>query len=168
MNSVFSVGQAADWLANPGEPKDKVANQLRRYRSKGYVQSRGTFGSGPTATHTFDAVDLGTAKLCRALTALGIKDEALMESVSEACYDLPAKGADLGSTPGMVAALDHPHAGWHLFVFLSDQADGTQRVFAEVHKIEGAQFPEHPAIDAFIALPMRQWLPSLAELKAAN
>lgn len=162
-DKIFSVGQAATWLAKPNEPQEVVANQLRRFRKREYVKSRGTFGAGPTATNTFNAIDLGVAKLCRAMTALGISDSKVMEAVSDACYDGPAVGSDFGATPGMAAALNRPHAGWSLFVYLSDQEDGSQKVFAEVRLKQPGSPIEHPAIDALVELPMH-WLPSLTEL----
>ena len=162
-DKIFSVGQAAEWLAKPGEARDAVARQLRHYRRRGFVRSRGTFGAGPTATNVFNPVDLGVAKLCRALTAIGIKDEQVMQAVGEASYDLPSSDHASGAMPGLEAALARPHAPWSLYVFLSEQADGTYRVFAQVRLIERDGHPDHPAIDAAIEVPMR-WLPALAEL----
>jgi len=162
--AIFSVGQAAEWLAKPHEQKDVVANQLRRFRSKGYVRTRGTFGAGPTATHTFQPVDLGVAKFCRALTAFGIKDETVMRAVADACYDLPAKGCDIGPIPGMLAALDSPHSPWNMVVFLHPNDDGTQHVLAEMWL--GLDALDRVGGEKII-LSMADWLPELADMQGA-
>lgn len=165
---IYSVGQAAEWLAKPNESKETVARQLRHYRKREFVRSRGTFGSGPTATNTFNTLDLGVAKLCRALTALGVGDEKVMQTVSEACYDLPSSDSESVGLPGVEAALSRPHAAWSLFIFLMDELDGSRRVFAQVRLNEPNSKPEHPNIDAAIELPMTSWLPNLAELSGGN
>jgi hypothetical protein len=160
--AIYSVGQAAEWLAKTNEPKDIVANQLRRFRAKGYVRTRGTFGAGPTATNTFEPIDLGVAKFCRALTAFGIKDETVMRAVADACYDLPAKGHDTGAFPGMLAAINHPHSPWNMVVFLHDNDDGTQHVLAEMWL--GLDALDHIGGEKII-LSMADWLPKLAEMQ---
>jgi hypothetical protein len=162
-DKTFSVGQAAEWLAKPKEQKEVVANQLRRFRTKGYVRTRGTFGVGPTATHTFQTVDLGVAKFCRALTALGIKDTKVMRAVSNACYDQPAKGGNSGATMGMAAALDTPHSPWKMVIFLSINDDGTQHVIAEMW--QGLAALEKVGSE-MIVLATDEWLPQLAEMGA--
>jgi hypothetical protein len=162
MGKVLSVGEAATWLAKPTESREVVANQLRRFRQKEFVRTRGTFGLGPTATNTFNPVDLGVAKVCRALTGLGIADVKVMLAVAEACYDLPSSDFNSGPLPGMEAALERPHAPWGLWVFLCNQEDGTTRVFAQIRLPD--EEPEHPAVSAYIKVPLSDWLPSLAAL----
>jgi len=163
--NIYSVGQAAEWLAKQNESKEAVARQLRHYRKRGYVRSRGTFGSGPTATNTFGPLDLGVAKLCRALTGLGIGDEDVMQTVSEACYDLGSSDIDSGGLPGLEAALFRPDAAWSLFIFLTYHSDGSRHVYAQVRLNNPNVRPEHPDIDAAIELPMTAWLPNLAEMQ---
>jgi hypothetical protein len=161
--TIYSVGQAAEWLAKSNEHKDVVANQLRRFRTKGYVRTRGTFGAGPTATNTFQAIDLGAAKFFRALTAFGIKDETVMRAVTDACYDLPAKGGDTGELPGMEAALSYPHAPWCVMIFLHTNDDGTQHVIAEIWN--GSNEHDDLSGGETIILSMVDWLPALAEMR---
>lgn len=116
------------------------------------------------ATHTFKAVDLGVAKLCRALTAFGIKDESVMRAIADACHDLPAKGGETGDTPGIESALISPHAPWRMVVFLHLNADGTQHVLAEIWL--GLEALEHVGGE-LILLGMADWLPALAQMQEA-
>ncbi|MGJ5618502.1 hypothetical protein [Sulfitobacter sp. MF3-043] len=161
-NAIFSVGTAAEWLSTGDESREHVANQLRRFRTKGYVQTQGKFGAGPTATHTFNVYDLATAKLCKGLMRFGIKKESIIRAVSDACY-LPAKAADSGATPGVEAAFNDPDKSWRVVVFFHANADGTEHVTAEMRvNMDGLE----RIGGEMIVLTMHDWLPELAAMGA--
>jgi hypothetical protein len=159
-DKIFSVGEAANWLATGDESSAHAANQLRRFRSKGYVKDRGKFGTGPTATHTFNAFDLAAAKFCKGLMRFGIKSEKIMRAVSEACYDLPVLG---GETIGVEAIFSDPHAVWSLVIAFNGNADGTDHVIAQITLgLEGLE----EIGGELIVLTTADWLPELAEMGA--
>ncbi|MCX7567130.1 hypothetical protein OS189_12325 [Sulfitobacter sp. F26169L] len=160
-DTIFSVGQAAEWLADSPETQEHAANQLRRFRAKGYVQTQGQFGSGPTAAHKFNVHDLATAKLCQGVMRFGIKKEAILRAVSDACYTLPVMGGDI---TGIEAAFSDPRAAWCMIVFFHANADGTESINAQM--CLGMDGLERLG-GQMIVLTLTDWLPALAEMQGA-
>lgn len=165
----YAAKEAAQIIAENGEETAPVINQLRRFVQRGYVLSRGQWGSGRTASNLFAVSDLATAKIIRTLTGLGLADPEIAEAASRGCYygSQPSLDNPNGHSITEALLLCRPPAFAPDLVFQLDVAfrtsEGRRQLGATIYE-QAVDLQHHPACAASIQVPLRPWLPEMAAL----
>lgn len=166
----FAAMQAAELIADFGEDRAPVVNQLRRFAQRRHVLTRGQKGSGRTASNLFAVPDLAVAKVIRTLTGLGLADPEIAEAAAFACYlggEVREENPNGHLITDALLACKPPNFPPDLVFQLdvSFQSDGGRRQMnATIFDASKQRQEYNPGRAASIRIPLRPWLPEIAAL----